>query len=100
MILRNLAFSPLVKKAHVFLHLREASAPMNHHSSEGLFPPELHARVAADGELTAAELAREIAITTCPVRRARLESKRAQLIRNSNFHRSLAERATPKLAAT
>ena len=65
---------------------------MNHHPIEGLFPPELHARAAADCELTAAELGNEISITTCPVRRARLQNKQAQKIRNSNFHRKLAKR--------
>jgi hypothetical protein len=67
-------------------------AAMNHHSSESLFPAELHAKAALDCELTAAELAREIAITTCPIRRTRLENKHAQKIRNSAFHRALAER--------
>ena len=73
---------------------------MNQFSPEGLFPPELHARAASDCELTAAQLAREIEITTCRIRRAQLESKHAQKIRNSVFHRSLAERATPEPATT
>lgn len=73
---------------------------MNHQSSEGLFPAELHARVAADCEFTAAELAKEIEVTTCRIQRARLENKHAQKIRNSIFHRSLAERAMPELAST
>jgi hypothetical protein len=73
---------------------------MNQHPTEGLFPPELHAKAALDCELTAAELAREIENTSCPIRRARLESKHAQKIRNSVFHRSLAERAVPDLAST
>lgn len=67
---------------------------MNQHPSEGLFPAELHARAALDCDATAAALANEIAQTTCPIRRARLESKHAQKIRNSNFHRSLAKRPT------
>ncbi len=71
---------------------------MDHHSSEGLFPAELHARVAADCELTAAHLASEIEVTTCRIRRARLENKHAQKVRNSAFHRSLAERAMPESA--
>ena len=73
---------------------------MNHRSTEGLFPAELHARHALDCEMTAAELAREIESTTCPIRRGRLENKHAQKIRNSAIHRSLAERATPELAST
>jgi hypothetical protein len=68
---------------------------VNHHSSESLFPAEVHAKAAVDCELTAAELAREIAITTCRIRRARLENKHAQKIRNSAFHRALAERTGP-----
>ena len=65
---------------------------MKQFSPEGLFPAEVHVRAAADCELIAAELAREIEITTCPIRRARLEHKHAQKIRNAAFHRALAER--------
>ena len=72
---------------------------MNQYSTEGLFPAELHVRHALDCEMTATELAREIENTTCPIRRAQLESKHAQNIRNSVFHRSLAERAAPELAS-
>lgn len=71
---------------------------MNQYSTEGLFPAELHARHALDCEMTAAELAREIENTTCPITRARLENKHAQKIRNSVLHRSLAERAVPEMA--
>ena len=73
---------------------------MDQHPLEGLFPAELHAKAAFDCEVTAAALAEEIARTTCPIRRARLESKQAQKIRNSLFHRSLAERSMPELATT
>ena len=65
--------------------------------SEGLFPAELHAKMAIDCELTAAKLAAEINSTSCPIRRARLEIKQAQRVRNSVFHRALAERATSTL---
>ena len=72
---------------------------MNQYPTEGLFPAELHARHALDCEMTAAELAREIENTACPIRRARLENRHAQKIRNSNFHRALAERSMPELAS-
>jgi hypothetical protein len=67
---------------------------MNQYSPEGLFPAELHAKVALDCEMTAAKLAEEIDSTSCPIRRARLENKHAQKIRNSIFHRALAERTS------
>jgi len=68
---------------------------LDHGSSwEGLFPAELHHRVATDCELTAAALADEIDGTHCRIRRARLEKQQAQRIRNSIFHRELAERAS------
>jgi hypothetical protein len=73
---------------------------MNQYSTEGLFPAELHAKHALDCEMTAAELATEIENTSCAIRRARLENKHAQKVRNSLFHRSLAERAAPELAST
>lgn len=73
---------------------------MSHHPTEGLFPAELHAKAALDCEMTAAALAEEIESTSCPVRRARLETKHAQKVRNSIFHRSLAERGVSELTAT
>lgn len=64
------------------------------HPNEGLFPAELHAKVAADCDNAAAELGTQIEETNCPVRRARLETKQAQRKRNASFHRNLARRTT------
>jgi hypothetical protein len=69
------------------------------HWDEALFPAELHARMAQDYELTAAELAAEIDGTNCPVRRARLENKQAQRMRNASYHRKVAQRPTLHLWA-
>ena len=74
--------------------ISKSSEEMNQYSPEGLFPAELHAKVALDCETTAAKLAEEIDSTSCPIRRARLENKQAQKIRNSIFHRALAERTS------
>lgn len=63
-------------------------------SDETLFPAELHAKIADDYEMTAAELAAEILGTDCRHRRARLESKHAQRMRNAGYHRKLARRPT------
>ena len=60
--------------------------------NEGLFPPEVHEKMALDCEVIASELAKEIELTNCPIRRARLENKQAQRLRNSIFHRELAHR--------
>ena len=63
---------------------------------DSLFPAELHSKMADECELGAAQLAREIDGTSCPVRRARLEKRHAQKMRNSIFHRAFAERGTPE----
>ena len=57
-----------------------------------LFPAELHAKMAAEYEQTAAKLAEEIDDTNCPIHRSRLERKQSQRLRNSIFHRRLADR--------
>lgn len=63
-------------------------------SDEALFPAEFHAKMAEDYEMTAAELAAEILGTNCPHRRARLEAKHAQRMRNAGYHRKLGRRPT------
>jgi hypothetical protein len=92
--LRNEEPVSRVKKAQVFLHLEMADTMSTDSFDEALFPAELHARMADDYEITAAQLAAEIDGTNCPHRRARLESKHAQRTRNASYHRKLAQRPT------
>ena len=62
-----------------------------------LFPAELHAKVALEYEQVAAKLAEEIDSTNCPIRRSLLKCEQGQRLRNSIFHRRLADRLTSAL---
>ena len=60
-----------------------------------IFPPEMHARIAADYEVQAEKLAVEILNTRDATLRATLVAREEQRIRNALFHRRLAKKTTP-----